>query len=162
MSGNVKVESEVRIVELEPMRFASFYGFGKEPEGIAWTKMEAWAKPRGMWQKLDEHPVFGFNNPDPSPGSPNYGYEVWLRVGPEVEPEDEMRIVEFNGGLYAVMRCPVPKGNYEVIGRDWKELVAWRENSKYHCGYHQWMEKSVYNDDPAIEFILDLYLPLAK
>jgi len=156
------MRENVQIIKLEPMRFASFYGFGKEPETIAWNKLEAWAKPREMWQKFEKHPVFGFNNPDPSPVSPNYGYELWIRVGPEVEADENMRITEFYGGLYAVMRCPVPKGDYEVIGKNWKKLVAWRENSRYHHGAHQWMEKSVENDDPEIEFILDLYLPIVE
>ena len=67
---------DVRIVKLEPMTVASAYGFGKEPEGIASRKLVAWAKPKGLFDDPAQHPTFGFNNPDPSPGSPNYGYEL--------------------------------------------------------------------------------------
>ena len=153
---------DVRIVKLEPMRLISAWGFGASPEGEAWEKLEAWAKPRGLMGDPEKHRIFGFNNPDPSPGSPNYGYEVWIEVGPDVEPEGDMRVLGFDGGRYAVTRCEVPKGQLEAIGRTWKALVAWREDSAYTCGSHQWMEKSVATEDPALEFVLDLYLPIAE
>ena len=154
--------NEVRIVRLEPMRLASVWGFGPSPETEAWAKLEAWAKPKGLYGDLENHPIFGFNNPNPTAGSPNYGYELWIKVDPETKPEGDVRILDFAGGLYAVKRCEVPKGQYEVIGETWKELVTWREDSKYKHATHQWLEKSVPNDLPNIEFILDLYLPITE
>jgi DNA gyrase inhibitor GyrI len=154
-------ELEVRIVKLEPMRVASVWGFGKEPETEAWAKLEAWAKPKGLFDPAGND-IYGFNNPDPSPGSPNYGYELWVKVGPDIAPEDDVRLKDFGGGLYAVARCEIPSGNYEVIGTTWKKLVTWREASTYKSACHQWLEKSVPNDKPGIEFILDLYLPIAE
>jgi DNA gyrase inhibitor GyrI len=153
---------EVRIVELQPMRVASAWGFGKEPEGIAFSKLNKWARPKGFLDDPQKHRIFGFNNPDPSPGSPNYGYEVWIEVGPEVEPEGDIRIVSFRGGLYAVTRCEVPKGDFEVIGATWKQLVTWREDSKYKYGPYQWLEQSIVTDNPGLEFILDLFMPIAE
>jgi DNA gyrase inhibitor GyrI len=159
---------DVRIVKLEPMRVASFWGFGKNPEDEAFTKLDAWAGPRGLFADPEAHPIFGFDNPLPSAGSPNYGYEVWIKVGPEAEPEGDMRILEFHGGLYAVTRCEVPKGDYDVIGTTWKALNTWREDSKYKCGAHQWLEKSVlipqWNSpmEPGIEFTMDLYLSIVE
>ena len=162
-------ELEVRVVRLEPMRVASLWGFGDNPEEEAFTKLEAWARPKGYLDDPEKHPIFGFNNPSPAPGSPNYGYEVWIQVGPEVEPEGEVRIVGFDGGLYAVARCEVPSGNYDVIGRIWKGLATWREDSQYKCASHQWLEKSVLIpqwpipiEPPGIEFVMDLYLPIAE
>ncbi len=155
-------KNDVRIVELEPMRVASVWGFGPSPELEAWNKLQAWAEPKGLYNDFENHPIFGFNNPNPSAGSPNYGYELWLKVGPETMPEGDTRIEDFEGGLYAVKRCEVPKGQFEVIGEKWQELVTWLEDSKYKHGKHQWLEKSVANDSPTIEFILDLYLPIAK
>jgi len=155
-------ELEVRIVRVDPMRVASVYGFGKEPESIAFSKLEAWAGPRGLRDKPEKHRVFGFNNPDPFPGSPNYGYEVWIEVGPEIEPEGDVRILGFDGGLYAVTRCEVPEGQYDVIGATWKKLVTWRENSKFKGGHTQWLEESISTNTPGIEFALDLYLPIAE
>ena len=56
-----------------------------------------------------------------------------------------------------------------MIGATWKELVTWREDSKYKCAAHQWLEKSVLIpqwsvpiDLPGIEFVMDLYLPIAE
>ena len=153
---------EVRIVQLQPMRVASFLGFGESPETLAWDKLLAWAKPKGLLEDLETHRLFGFNNPNPSPGSPNYGYEVWIVVGPELEPDQEVEIKDFEGGFYAVTRCVVPKGKFEVIGATWKELNAWREDSKYNCGHAQWLEESIPLDIPDTEFVLDLYIPIAE
>jgi AraC family transcriptional regulator len=153
---------EVRIVKLEPMRVASFWGFGESPEEKAWEKLLAWARPGGLLDDPEEHRMFGFNNPNPSAGSPNYGYEVWIEVGPDAEPEGEARILGFDGGLYAVTRCEVPEGRFEVIGATWKRLVTWREDSTYRCGTHQWLEKHVWVDRPDLAFVLDLYLPIAE
>jgi DNA gyrase inhibitor GyrI len=155
-------ELDVRIVKLAPMRAISAWGFGPSPEEGAWNKLTAWAKPRGLMDDLEVNRIFGFNNPDPSPGSPNYGYELWIEVGPDVEPEGDLRVVGFDGGLYAVTLCEVPEGQLEVIGQVWKKLVTWREDSKYHCGSHQWLEKSVSPGSPGLAFALDLYLPIAE
>jgi DNA gyrase inhibitor GyrI len=155
-------EIEVRIVKLEPMRVASVWGFGQEPEIIAYSKLDAWAGPKGLRDDPRKHRIFGFNNPNPSSGSPNYGYELWIQVGPDVEPEGDVRILDFDGGLYAVTRCEVPEGQYDVIGAIWKKLVAWREDSKYNWGHTQWLEENIPSDSPGIEFVLDLYLPIAE
>jgi DNA gyrase inhibitor GyrI len=162
-------ELDVRIVRLEPMRVASVWGFGQSPEEEAWGKLEAWAGPKGLFDDPEKHPIFGFNNPSPSAGSPNYGYEVWIKVGPDVEPEGEVRIIEFLGGLYAVTRCEVPEGPTDVIGETWRKLATWREDSKYKHGAHQWLEKSVLisqwdipMDLPGIAWVMDLYLPIAE
>ncbi len=155
-------ELDVRIVKLEPMRLISAWGFGPSPEEEAWNKLRAWADPKGLMDDLEKHRIFGFNNPDPSPGSPNYGYEVWIEVGPEVKPESDLRVVGFCGGLYAVTLCEVPEGHFDVIGQLWKKLVAWREDSKYHYSPHQWLERTVSHGSPGIAFALDLYLPIAE
>jgi DNA gyrase inhibitor GyrI len=93
---------------------------------------------------------------------------LWLVVEPGTEPAGDMRLHSFDGGLYAVMRCPVPQGNYEVIGATWKQLVAWREDSPYQYATHQWLEKSVLSPlwnipmPAGVEFALDLYLPITE
>jgi DNA gyrase inhibitor GyrI len=166
-TGNIKGDQQmskldVRIMELKPMRVASFWGFGQSPENEAWKKLLAWARPRGLLDEPEKHPLFGFNNPNPSGGSPNYGYEVWIVVDPNTEPDGEEKIKDFDGGLYAVTRCQVPKGQFDVIGATWKKLVTWREDSKYKCGNHQWLEESLPMDLPDTEFVLDLYLPIAE
>jgi len=148
---------QVRIVQLEPARVAAAYGFGAEPEPIAWQKLLKFAHENGLLEK--PHRFFGFNNPDPTPGSPNYGYEQWVTVGPEVLAEGEIGIKDFSGGLYAVTRTRLAD-----IGRTWQRLVAWREESAYQAATHQWLEEAL-NMDPRGEINpevleLDLYLPL--
>jgi DNA gyrase inhibitor GyrI len=156
-------EIEVRVVKLESFQVASFLGFGESPEELAWQQLLPWAKKKGLLENLEKHRLFGFNNPDPSPGSPNYGYEVWIVIEPgDVSKDEDVEVKTFGGGLYAVARCVVPKGNYEVIGTTWKKLVAWRENSQYKCGSHQWLEESLPLDLPDTEFVLDLYLPISE
>ena len=154
--------NDVQIVKLERMRLASLWGFGPSPENEAWAKLNAWAEPKGLLNDLENHPIFGFNNPNPSAGSPNYGYELWIKVDRDTLPEGEARLVDFDGGLYAVKRCPVPKGQFEVIGQTWQKLVTWCEDSPYKQATHQWLEKSVATDDQELEFVLDLYLPIAE
>jgi DNA gyrase inhibitor GyrI len=156
-------ELKVRIIELEPLRVASVLGFGETPEDLAWKKLTTWAKAQGIYQDLNQHRIFGFNNPNPSPGSPNYGYEFWITVGPEVEPEGEVEIKEFPGGLYAVTRCYVDKKPYETIPAAWESLVRWREDSSYRHADHQWLEEHLWLDEyPEGDWDLDLYLPIAE
>ncbi len=156
-------ELAVRIVKLEPLRVASFHGFGPNPETLAGQKLTAWAGPRGCLAEPLRHRIFGFNNPNPSPGSPNYGYEFWLTVGPEVAPkgapEGGVRIQEFGGGLYAVIRCQ----GVEKIGSTWGQLVRWLSDSKYGHAHHQWLEEHLNPmfPAPADELLLDLYAPIA-
>jgi DNA gyrase inhibitor GyrI len=153
-----------KILTLPPMRVASFYGFGAQPEEAAWKKLEAWAGPRGYLDDLQNHRIFGFNNPDPSPSSPNYGYELWIIVSPEVEPQGEMRILDFGGGLYAVHRLDAPFSSpYELIPEGWKQLVTWKEDSAYKTGKHQWLEEHLRTEKtPPGEWSLDLHLPIIE
>lgn len=152
----------VRIVKLEPLHVVSFHGFGPSPEDLAWQQLAAWAKPRGLLDYSPAHRIFGFNNPDPAPGSPNYGYEFWLTVGPEMQPEGDVKVQTFPGGLYAVARCVIRNDAYEVIGATWKQLVAWREASRYKEVCHQCLEEHIEVNEPGRVFALDLYLPIAE
>jgi AraC family transcriptional regulator len=154
-------ELRVRIVELPPLRVASAHAYGSSPEHSAWEKLIAWANPKGLLEDPQAHRIFGFNNPDPSPGSPNYGYEFWIVVGPEVVPEGEIKIVDFAGGRYAVARCET-RGDMEKIGETWQRLVVWREKSAHGPAYHQWLEEHLgYTDEADEELILDLHMPIA-
>ncbi len=78
-------ELDVRIVELKPMRVASARVVSESPENDAWKILCAWAEPIGLLDDAENHPVFGFNNPQPSPGKKEYGYEFWIQIGPEIE-----------------------------------------------------------------------------
>jgi len=152
-------EIEVKIVKLEPTRMLSAYGFGPEPEGIAWEKLKSFLSKNEIYSGDTFPTTYGFNNPNPSEGSPNYGYEIWLPVNEEVYPLGDLRIVDFRGGLYAVTRFK-GLGN---IGNIWGQLVKWREDSKYKASTHQWLEHLIAgHDQPLEEFVFDLYLPISE
>jgi DNA gyrase inhibitor GyrI len=150
-------DMEVKVVELPPMRVASFYGFSESPETVAHDAAEKWLKDHGLYKK-GTYRNFGFNNPSPSAGSPKYGYEVWIVPNGELPEDGDTEIKEFAGGLYAVGLC---KG-LETIGEDWQKLVAWRDTSEYHCGKHQWLEEVLNPPLDIEELRFHLYLPISK
>jgi len=150
-------EIEVRIQNLEPMRVASAHGFGENPEEQAWTKLLTWARSQG-YEDLGKHRFFGFNNPNPSPSSPNYGYEQWMTFGEGAKPGEGIEFKEFTGGLYAVTRCE----GLQHITEIWKQLVVWREESKYKEAHHQWLEECFTPKATQLEdYVFDLYAPIA-
>lgn len=164
---------EVKIIHLEPMRIASALGFGTSPEPIAWQKIIKFAESQGWLNDLDSHRFFGFNNPSPSPGSPNYGYEQWITVDPDTEAQEGIKIIDFPGGDYAVARC---EGLGE-IGEIWQKLVAWHEDSRYKKppNYYQCLEEvlnpyvfisreGTFNEtEEAIQqVVFHLYLPVTE
>ncbi|MFC2029798.1 effector binding domain-containing protein [Chloroflexota bacterium] len=152
-------ELDVRIVRHEPMRVATVTGFGESPEPLAIEKMLAFMESRGL--RFEDVRWYGFNNPNPSPGSPNYGYEVWVTVGPDVEGEGEVRIQEIPSRLYGVARCE----GLETIGDVWRQLALWFEDSHYGkpAHWHQGLEQLlVPPDSPYEEYVFDLHVPLAE
>lgn len=151
---------DVSIVTLEPMRVASVRAVSESPETDAWKKMRAWAELKGLLEDPEAHPVFGFNNPDPSPGQKEYGYEFWIRIGPDIKPEGEIQVKDFAGGLYAVTPCRV-EDPFKDIPKTWEKLAEWVKSSKYKFGTHQWLEKHVW-EAPYEELVLDLYCPIEK
>ena len=158
---------DVRITVLEPMRIASALGFGENPEDEAWDKLFCWAREQGLLSRLDEHRFFGFNHPGPSAGSPNYGYEQWMTVGPGAKENNDVEIKEFPGGVYAVTRC-----RFENLPATWQRFVAWREDSKYqyvddHCLEEvltPWMMVAMSAGEPVNidDVLFDLYLPVIE
>ncbi len=153
---------EVRIIRLDPIRVAASHGYGPGPEGIAWEKIGAYIQKNHLLEDGQTHRFFGFNNPEPSPGSPNYGYEQWVTVGPDAQPDGEIQVKEFGGGLYAVTRTTLAE-----ITQTWHQLFLWREQSPYRFGSQQWLEESVdWAPDRTPEsvgpenILLDLYLPI--
>ena len=150
----------VRIVELPPMRVASVLGFGAQPESLAWDKLMTWAEPRGLLKSQPAPRIFGFNNPSPTPGNPNYGYEFWITVSPEVTSDDSATVRDFPGGLYAVTRCQ----GVDTISSTWQQLVAWLETSPYKSARHQWLEEHI-TSTPDLNpeaLVLDLYMPVKE
>ncbi len=152
---------KVDIVELPAMRVASALGFGKEPEMQASTMIHEFAKKAGIELDFNKIRMYGFDNPSPSAGSPNYGYEFWLPVDESVEAIAPILIKQFAGGTFASTRFT----GLSNIGHVWKELVAWVEDSSYAFGPNscQCLEKNdtPFEQDPE-KWTFDLYLSVAK
>ena len=153
--------SDIQIVELHPMRVASAYGFGEQPEEAAWNQLAEWARPKGLLDDLITHPLFGFNNPYPIPGASKYGYEFWIKVGNGVEPSGPIRITEFMGGTYASLQCNV-KGHPEDIPSRWQELVQWCRDTHRILGKQPALEGFLTTPDDLQHLVLNLYCPLCE
>jgi DNA gyrase inhibitor GyrI len=153
-------DMQVRFVKLEPMRVASVCVVSDSPERDAWEKLRAWAEPAGLLDDLNQHAIFGFNNPGPGPGDKQYGYEFWIRVDPDVESGDGIKIKRVEGGLYAVATCE----SLGVVGQTWKRLLDYVRSPR--CSYDwrqsQELEKPHNPRLPADKIVLDLYLPVAE
>ena len=161
---------DVRIVDLPPVRVAVAHGSGEHPEGQAWRAIMAFAKSHGLVAELKSHRFFGFNNPEPSPDSPGYGYDQCMTIQTSPTAEDQVKIIDLSGGRYAVTRCR-GAGN---LGTVWKQLAAWQQRNHYDAGPCQCLEE-VLNpeafvtteggpspDDAWDKVLFDLYLPLAE
>jgi DNA gyrase inhibitor GyrI len=151
----MKMMETIEIVRIEPLRVASIWAFGPNPEELAWQKLAAFARTHGLLTAGTR--IFGFNHPDPSPGSPNYGYEFWITVGPEVTPAEEFRIFETPGGLYAVLHADVAGDFNATIPAAWQRLDSWVAASSYRHGAHQWLEEHTTAGTPFA-----FYYPLAE
>jgi effector-binding domain-containing protein len=153
--------TDVRIVDLPAMRVASALGYGTHPEDEAATRIVRFAQSIGLEPGMPGYRTFGFNNPNPSPGSPNYGYEIWLVVGPEVQAEEPVTIKDVPGGKYAVTQFT----GLSRIGEIWRALVAWFEDSPYTRppNWCRCLEEVVNpaESDPE-KWTFNLYLPIAE
>ena len=150
---------DVRIVDLEPMRVASALGHGSSPENEAWRLILEFARERGI--DTGAARFFGFNNPSPSPHSPDYGYEQWMTVESGVEGTDEIEIKEIPAGRYAVTRFR----GLEHITETWQALVRWFEDSGLPraANFCECLEELLTRGEGSPEeWVFDLYLPVGE
>lgn len=152
----------VRILRLEPMRVASVRAISETPERDGWAKMRAWAEPKGLLNNPEKHPVFGFNNPNPSPGRKEYGYEIWIRVDPDTEAEDDIEVKDFPGGLYAVTTCKVIGDPLGTVPEIWMKLWEWAQSGKYKRRETHELEKAQNPEASEEDVSLELHLPIEE
>ncbi|MCW4026010.1 MAG: GyrI-like domain-containing protein [Candidatus Bathyarchaeota archaeon] len=158
---------EVRVERLETMRAAYTHVLSDNPEKDAGKKIMEWAKPKGLLEKDSGARLFGRNtyptdNPEP------HGYEFYLTVGPDIEPEGDIEIKEIPDGLYATLRFK----DLNNIGEAWRYLWKWIKESKYeHTGWqkgeHGWVNGfeehlNWYEQKPQNEWIFDLWVQLKE
>lgn len=161
-------EIQVEIRQLDPMTIASVQAISKTPEEDAWKKLVAFAEPRGLLKDQKKNPIFGFNNPDPTKGKEEYGYEFWIRIDSDMNLDEGVTKKKFGGGLYAVKRCNLTKEatseftQEHGVSESWFRLHEWLKSSEYKKGSHQWLEKSVNPNKPDEDLLLDLHMPIEK
>ncbi|NMC12823.1 MAG: GyrI-like domain-containing protein [Chloroflexi bacterium] len=164
------MSTDVQFVKLPAFRVASALGFGEQPETIAWRKIISWMRAQALLDDLKERRFFGFNNPNPSPGSPNYGYEQWVTIPENVRAEEGIKIFDFPGGYFATLACELLH-----IGEKWGELVNWQAGSNYRMAQNQCLEECLtpevfINAPEDLQFTLEnvgkvkmkIYLPLIE
>lgn len=155
-------DKEINVVGLAPMRVASFCTFGKSPEEAALKRMRAWAEPKRFLDDTENHPIFGFDNPPPSKEGEEYGYEVWIKIGREVQSQSEIECKDFGGGVYAVLTCEVLGEPWKTIPAGWQSLIDWMKSCDYECGSQQHLEKYRNPGAPLEDLVLELYCPLKE
>jgi len=158
-------KEQMRIVEIGPISVASFHGYGASPETIAFDRMKAWLAGMGVVTGFPPARVFGFNNPSPASGSPNYGYEFWLELpagtslAAAAQNEPEVTVKRFDGGRYAALHH---EGTGESIPATWKRLVELVVAERHETGHHQWLEEHFIELGRESEVLsIDCLAPLA-
>lgn len=153
-------ELEVQFIRLQPMRVVSFQAISESPENEAWAKLREWAEPKGYFDDLEKNPIYGFNNPNPSPGKKEYGYEFWLVVNPDFK-SDEVEVKDVPESFNVVTRC-----NVEDPARDiteaWKKILEWIKKHKIKFAGRCGIEKVIVPSHSGEGFILDIYIPVVE
>jgi len=153
---------EVKIIRLAPMKVVKFHVVSKTPEEDVWKVMKEWADPQKLLDSPEKWPVYGFNNPDPSDDREEYGYELWIRITPEVQVGADISTLEFSGGLYAVTNTRLFPVEDDIIP-SWKKLAEWVKNSKeYDFDHHPMLEKHLNPKATPENLILELYCPIKE
>lgn len=156
-SQTVYTDPKIKVIrELPEMTVASFVCRGAHPEMMALEKMRAWAASHGI---LDlPYRIFGFNNPNPSKGNPEYGYEVWITV-PQGFACDDATIKVIPPKTYAIMEATLSE-----IEISWRHFVKWLNLGKYEYGGGNCLEEHLTDmeDWGKKEMEFDLYLPVRK
>ena len=155
----------VRIIELPPMTVASCRVESETPEVDCAKIFDQFVLEHNL-HKRSGHRSFGFNNPEPTEGSPIYGYELWVTIPEDfaLEPPFEKR--QFPGGKYASISAQLNE-----TGERWEALYHWSTENETYVGdfSRQWLEEQVMdyetfmsNEVPDSEKQLDLLLPIQR
>jgi predicted transcriptional regulator YdeE len=119
----------------------------------------AFAREKGLIDKENRIKTFGFNHPAPwVTSNDEYGYEIWLVVGPEVGVPPYVLTKEFPGAKCAVTSIE----RLAQIGEAWEYLYRWVQDSEdYKHAHLDGLEEVVSPlGTPEEEFAFNLYLPV--
>lgn len=148
----------LKIVDLQEATVVSSRAWGTSPEVAAWEALRAWAEPRGLLADCQQHPVYGFNNPAPSEGSQEYGYEFWIVVDNADQLPGNLECKKFEGGRYAAMKCRFADGT--DLPAKWMQLWEWVDASEYTWRETHELEHHLNPASSLEELELELLLPI--
>ena len=146
----------VRLVTIPSLCAVVSHGHGRHPEMAAHERLMAWARLHGLPGDPATCLRLGRNNPRPTPGQADYGYDSMLAaVGDLPEPEGLARAT-VPGGTWAVVRCTLAN-----IGERWEHLYRWVREHRHEPAGHGLEELLTEPDEsrPAAT-VLDLWLPI--
>lgn len=149
-------DCDVRILSLPACDMITYRVISASPEKDAWEKMMKWLSSK---DHLDRRFLryFGFDNPGPSEGKTEYGYEVWVTKPDGLVIEDPFVEKKFQGGFYAVTVCTL-----DNIGERWMQLCHWvKNNNIWEYREDICLEESI-SPSGVIPFQLDLFEPIQK
>ncbi|NHJ85463.1 MAG: ArsR family transcriptional regulator [Asgard group archaeon] len=148
---------DVHFIRLLPMKVVSFHAISESPENDAWKKLRTWAEPKGLLADSEQHPIYGFDNPNPIPGKKEYGYEFWLKVDNHFEAEDVV-IKDIPESFYIVSRC-IGKDPNKDIPECWDKLLKYIKAKNYKFAGSCGLEKVISHSETGT-FALDIHIPL--
>jgi len=158
----------VEIKSLPTMKVASVRAISQTPENDAKAILDKYIKKHNLMDDPESHPIFGFNNPDPTPGHKEYGYEFWIKIDSIAETEADVIIKEIPSALYVVKECNLfDESNSEFFKahgflESWSQLSQWVKESDYQEGSHQGLEKALNHGAEFEDLQLELYMPIIK
>ena len=125
--------------------------------------MDMFIRSSKLYEIKPDARMFGFNNPEPQPGSDYHGYEDWITIPDDMEVASPIVKKHYDGGLYAAYTINFPDF-YE-----WNFLKEWVKNSeKYQEDHRDYLEEHlnwVYSShmgwpENGIDGKIDLLLPI--
>lgn len=120
----------VRIVLLPTCTVASYHFKGENPEETVGAQMDKFVRESRLYELKPDARLFGFNHPNPSANSPQYGYEDWVTIPEDMEVPAPLIKKYFAGGLYAAHT--IKFGDFH----EWSLLSKWvSDNEKYTSNY---------------------------
>ena len=121
----------VRVLMLPPFTVASYQYVGSEPEQKAGDVISEFVRESRLYERKPDARMFGFNHPNPSQPGDEYGYEIWVTIGEDMDLPQPLIKKQFEGGLFAVLTIDFPE-----FWR-WNSLFDWvMQSEKYEISFH--------------------------
>ena len=150
----------VGIEKLDSMRVVVFRGYSTKPEMEAHQLAMAFAKEHGLVDQDNRVKTFGFNKPAPwVTKDDEYGYELWVVVGDELDVPPYLQVKEFPGAECAVTHIE----RLADIGAAWEYLYRWvGDNDAYEHAHMDGLEQVLSPlGTPEEQYAFKLYLPVS-